>query len=722
VVTIGGTALVILRACWVREERAAWAVVAAALVLLTCGNLYISVFFAGQDVWPAPSPGDGLSLGGYAVAYAGLVLLLRGRARGVPASLWLDGLVGSLAIAGVVATFVFQPLLDATHGSIAFTITNLAYPIADAAMLGLVVGSFALTGWRPGRAWGLLGAAYATAAVGDAIYVVETIGRSAHQPSGLVNLIWTLPFGLAAVAAWQHRGRRPARFDSWPVLVLPVVATAAALALLVYGNLAGMGDFALALAGGAVVVGIVRTVLTLAEVRSLSDVSRLALTDDLTGLPGRRAFQTALDDASAKAVEQGTELTLMVIDLVGFKDLNDTLGHIAGDEVLAQVAARLRHAVRVDDFLGRLGSDEFGLLMPGIGDDEGAIQTADRVRDAVGRELKLAEMTLRIDATAGVAVLGRHGANGADLLQRAHVAVGQAKSDESSCRIYDPARDPYSRDRLELSSQLRAAIAGRQLAVHFQPKADMVTGDVIGVEALARWQHPERGLIPPGEFIPLAEQAGLMGPLTAAILEQTLAEVAGWTEAHSDLTVAVNVAAANVLDTSFPAVVSEALEKFGIEPGRLVLELTENTVMTDAERGRAALDELHAIGLKLALDDFGTGYSSLSWLASLPVDELKIDRSFVIELLTSHGNEVIVHTVIDLARNLGLRVVAEGIEDEETYERLRDHGCDIAQGYHLARPMPAADLLPWLSDHARRGLTGEQVDPMLVQWPDRHPS
>ena len=597
-VILGGTAGVILRACWVREERAAWAVVAAALVMLTLGNLYIAVVFAGQSVWPAPSPGDGLSLGGYAVAYAGLILLLRGRTRGVPASVWLDGLVGSLAIAGVVATFVFQPLADATHGGVAFTITNLAYPTADAAMMGLVVGSFALSGWRPGRAWGLLGAAYATAALGDSIYVTQTIGQTAPQPSGLVNLTWTLPFALAAIAAWQHRARRAARSDGWPVLVLPVVATAVALGAARLRQHRRHGR----VRAGARERGRRRRHRPHGPHAARGALARRQQPARADRRPDRAARPARLPQrARAGGVEgarrTSSDLTLMVIDLVGFKDLNDTLGHVAGDDVLARVAERLRRAIRADDFLGRLGSDEFGLVMPGIGGDEAALQTADRVRAAVGRELRLSDMTLRIDATAGVAVLGRHGANGPELLQRAHVAVEQAKSDEADCRIYDPARDPYSRDRLELSSQLRAAIAGRQLAVHFQPQADMVSGEVIGVEALARWEHPERGLVPPGEFIPLAEQAGLMGPLTAAILEQTLAEVAGWTSAHSNLTVAVNVAAANVLDTSFPEVVSEALEKFGVAPERLVLELTENTVMTDAERGRAALENLHALGV-----------------------------------------------------------------------------------------------------------------------------
>jgi diguanylate cyclase (GGDEF)-like protein len=714
---VAGTAGVLLRGFWIRDERRVWLAFGLALCLSVAGSLYTAIVFAGQDSWPMPSPGDALSLSAYFTAYVALVMLLMNRVERFHGSLRVDGALAGLCVAAFGAAFLFEPLLHDRQGDLAHVLTNLAYPAADIMMLALVVGSYALSGWRPGRAWALVGAGLIVMVIADAIFVSQTWGELAPRPPAVVSFLWTIPQSLVLIAGLQRFQRTEVRTTGWPVLLLPVGFTVAAVGLLVYGNIVGLGLGATMLAAAAVAASIMRTLLTLREVRALAETRRQAHTDDLTGLPNRRAFGAELEQESAIARATGSGLAVMVIDLDGFKELNDTLGHAAGDVVLGELGPRITEVLRGEDFLARLGGDEFAVLMPGVTDPEDARAAGNRVRDAVSRNVALGEMTVSIGASAGVALLSDDCRSGTQLLRRADVAMYQAKAERAGCLLFEHHGVQRRQDRLVMSVELSEAIARRELVIYFQPKADMRTGLPVGVEALVRWQHPERGLVPPGEFIPLAEQTGLMGQLTNAVLEQALADFAVLKTAHPHLTLAVNVAAANLLDTGFPDVVAEFLRAAGVEPSCLVLELTENSVMTDPERGRAVLATLHELGVQLALDDFGTGYSSLSYLAQLPVDELKIDRSFVIDLVGNRGNEVIVSAVTDLARNLGLRLVAEGIEDQETWERLRDHGCHEAQGFFFARPMPLVDLDPWLARATTGGLshTGSA-------WPVQLPS
>jgi diguanylate cyclase (GGDEF)-like protein len=693
-VLLGGGALVLARAVLVRTERAVWLAIGTALMLSAVGSMYAAVAFADTGSRPVPSLADALALCSYALAYVGFTLLLRSRVQRCPSSVWLDGVLGGLCVAAIAAAIAFEPLMDRSSGGVATVATNLAFPLLDLLLVALAVGAFVLTRFRPGKALALLVLAIAVVGIADILFLLEAAHGAAH-PSATVTALWSVPGLFAMLAAWQPTEHAPARTDGWPELVLPVAFALAALGLLVYGNLSGIDDVALVLAAAAVVAATIRMVLTLTEVRALAESRRQALTDDLTGLPNRRAFQRELQRLTDEALLEGESLGLMIIDLDGFKELNDTLGHHAGDLVLGQLGPRLRSAVRGGDFLARLGGDEFAVLMPGLNGAEAATVAAERLRAAIRAGFALSDMTIHLDASAGVAMLGEHASSGSLLLQRADIAMYQAKAEHAGCRVYEAARDRHSRDRLELTGQLRDAIRDGELIVHFQPKASMTTGDPVGVEALVRWQHPERGIVPPNEFIPLAEQTGLMRPLTLGVLERAL-QVQRRLRARGDqLTVAVNVAAANLLDTEFPEAVGRLLRTTGTQPSQLVLEITENSVMTDPERGEAVLGELRALGVELSLDDFGTGYSSLGYLTRLPVNELKIDRSFVMDL-GQRRNEVIVGAVVDLARNLDLRLVAEGIEDAATWDRLRDYGCDQAQGFFLAKPLPEDELLVWL--------------------------
>jgi diguanylate cyclase (GGDEF)-like protein len=437
-----------------------------------------------------------------------------------------------------------------------------------------------------------------------------------------------------------------------------------------------------------------RTSLGIYELRRYAETRRLATTDELTGLPNRRWFDRKLRRAIEHARAAGEPLALLVIDLDHFKELNDTLGHHAGDRVLAQLGPRIRTALRAGDHVARLGGDEFAVVLPGAGASEGA---GERIAAALSERFTVEGIELQIAASIGVALFPDHGEDAETLLQRADVAMYQAKTRRTGTEFYARERDRHTRERLQLIGELRDAVARETLTLHFQPKLDLGRNRITGVEALVRWPHPVRGTVPPDEFIPLAEQTGVIGPLTELVIRKALRQAADWAGRGIALTMAVNVSATNLLEAGWTEGVLAALARHGVRPDRFVVEITEDVLMTDPDRSLTALAALSAAGVRVALDDFGTGYSSLSYLKRLPVDELKIDRSFVFEMGTDAADAAIVQTAVDLGRRLGIGVAAEGVEDAATLRRLTDYGAGIAQGYHIARPMPAAELEAWLA-------------------------
>ncbi|MCX3062679.1 putative bifunctional diguanylate cyclase/phosphodiesterase [Streptomyces beihaiensis] len=426
------------------------------------------------------------------------------------------------------------------------------------------------------------------------------------------------------------------------------------------------------------------------------------LRDPLTGLPNRQWLLertwTALDDAE----RIGARSALVLIDLDRFRSVNDTLGHLAGDRLLLQIADRLGTALPRGAEAARLGGDEFAVLLPVADSTTSAARVARGLVAALGSPLDLDGLTLVLEASAGLAVFPDHAVDAEGLLRRADVAMYQAKRDRTGVEVYESKRDSNTPDRLGLLGDLRRALDAGEVELHYQPKVRF-DGQVAGLEALVRWVHPERGKVPPDEFIAIAESSGLMPHLTEYVLDTALAQVARWRAQGLRVPVAVNVSPRDVHTPGFAGAVAARLARHGVPAGALQLEITEHVLLEDPQRAADTLAGLTGHGVKMSLDDFGTGYSSLVHLRRLPVSELKIDRSFVARLAVDNEDAEIVRCTVDLAHSLGLLVVAEGVEDDETWERLRDLGCDAVQGWLVAAAMPPGETTAWLRARGARG-------------------
>jgi diguanylate cyclase (GGDEF)-like protein len=427
-----------------------------------------------------------------------------------------------------------------------------------------------------------------------------------------------------------------------------------------------------------------------------ADRERQAMYDAVTGLPNRSLLADRTSRLLLDSARNSREVALMLFDLDHFKEINDTLGHRVGDVLLREVGARLQATVREGDTVARLGGDEFAVLVACMNTGDDAVVVAERLLDVLREPFVIDGVRLQTQASIGIALSPEHGMDVDTLVQRADVALYTAKEERGRWAMYSPESDRYTPERLALLGELRAGLETGQLVVFYQPKSDAQTGVVLGVEALARWQHPTRGLLAPDEFIPLAENTGLIGDLTFEVLRQALRQVRGWRARGMRLGVSVNLSARQLTDLDLPRDVAALLADFGLPAEVLTLEVTESTIMADPSRTLTVLRMLAEIGVVLSIDDFGTGYSSLAYLKRLQADELKIDKSFIMGMSRNPNDAVIVRSTIELGHNLGLRMVAEGVEDAETWRMLRALECDIVQGYHLSRPLPPADITDWL--------------------------
>ena len=422
-----------------------------------------------------------------------------------------------------------------------------------------------------------------------------------------------------------------------------------------------------------------------------------ALHDSLTGLPNRVLFQLKLAEAIEESSTTNGRIAVMLMDLDHFKEINDTLGHHFGDMLLTEIGPRLATVLRPGDMMARLGGDEFGVLLPNLSDESVAVRIAERLAEELERPITVEGLALDVSGSIGIAIYPEHSHNGETLLRRADVSMYAAKESGGGFEVYHPELDRESPARLALISHVRPALERGEFVLFYQPKVRLSDGKVAGAEALIRWEHPELGLVPPDEFIPLVEKTVLLRPLTAFVMEESMRQWREWADRGVRLQIAINISVRSLLDNHLPDQVAEILDRYQVPPAFLKLELTESFLMADSGRSTAVLDALSEVGVNLSIDDFGTGYSSLSHLKRLPIQEIKIDRSFVMNMLADANDRMIVRATVELGKNLGLQVVAEGVEDRETWDTLASFGCDEAQGYFFSRPIPSDEFWRWLS-------------------------
>jgi diguanylate cyclase (GGDEF)-like protein len=446
------------------------------------------------------------------------------------------------------------------------------------------------------------------------------------------------------------------------------------------------------------------------------EILRLAYEDPLTGLPNRSLLMDRLQQGLRNAARRSEPLAVMVLDLDRFKEINDMLGHVAGDAVLKQVATRLQAVLRESDTVARLGGDEFAIVLP-TADAELVRLVARRIALALREPVEFEGQPLDVAASIGSAIFPQHGEDAGTLIRHADLAMYVAKRNNTAHVFFDPGYDVGQREHLSLLSELRRAVEESQLRAYYQPQIDLATGQVRGVEALVRWRHPVRGLLMPAEFMPYAEQTGFVRVVTRWMLAVTLRQCGRWAAAGTPLQVSVNISARDLMNRELPHIVADLLRTHSVPPHLVCLEITESSFMEDPQHALATLNQLHRLGVRLAIDDFGTGFSSLAYLKKLPVAELKIERNFVLGMADDKDDRAIVRSTIELAHNLGLRVVADGVETEACLQQLREMGCDVAQGFLISAPLRRRTLENWL----RESKWGAGADDDAALSPDTHP-
>ncbi len=688
-----GAAIAFVHAARKETNRLVPALLGLAVLLWASADIYWTIVLKNLESPPYPSPADAGWLLFYVPAYVSLVLIVRRRTVSFLPSVWLDGLVASLVVAALAAAFVIDPIVHAAEGSLQAIATNLAYPLGDLVLVLFVVGAVALSGWRLDRQLLLLGSGFVLFAVADTGYLYR-VATGSYEVGTVLDSLWLVALAVISVAALVPDGSlRAFRYEGWSVLVAPSALAMTAVGILVYGGLQPLPRVALACAAAAMLVAFLRAGLTFRDIRALAEVRREALTDVLTGLPNRRWFYRELATA-VDADGERPSVALVMIDLDGFKELNDTLGHQTGDLVLEMVARRLADALEGMGTLARLGGDEFAVLV----EEEAVVKCARRIQEGLAAGFAVGGFTFNIGASMGIAVYPVHALDAESLLRRADIAMYEAKRKRISHAFYSSDEDRYSLDRFALMSELRDAILAGDLTLVYQPEVEIPSGAVSGVEALVRWHHRERGEISPNEFVQLAEHAGLMPELTPWVLRHALRQCNSWRARGLDLTVSVNISAADLIDAEFDSAVKKLLDEENVPAQFLRLEITEHGLMVDPDGALEVCRRLSEFGVKISLDDFGTGVSSLEYLSKLPVDELKIDRSFVMTM--GEAGSEIVRCAAQLGCGLGLNVVAEGVEDVSVLEQLVRYGCTAVQGYYFSPPLPPEQLEAWVRTRA----------------------
>ncbi|WP_187393270.1 bifunctional diguanylate cyclase/phosphodiesterase [Arthrobacter echini] len=678
--------------CWIvviraRVHRAPLVLGASAVSAFALADLYFVLALDGSAAIGFNVVSDVGYLLFYPLVISALMVLVAPQMRRSHWPVLLDGVVavsGAAAVMVVVLVPLLAPIAD--RSSFDALIAG-AYVVFDVSVLALLAGMLGCRGAYVGKRWPFLVAGLLLFSLTDVLYALELTDYVLGTP---MDVGWAL--GMALVTVWLDDAAtaRTPPVDGASALVAPLVATAAALGVLILGTRNEVPVPAVMLAACTLALSAMPLIFRHRLLQSL------ARTDELTGLRNRRALHTD----GPRLVQGSVSGALLLIDLDQFKHVNDGLGHDAGDQLLKQVSGRIGAVLHRTDLFARLGGDEFAVVLPGI-DRDAALGTVARLRSAFDTPFLMGNASLAISASFGVSLFPLHGTELGVLLRRADIAMFRAKAEHSGFHVYGSEDHDDGAARLRRLAQFRTALSGNELVLHYQPKVDPTTSAVTGVEALVRWNHPVHGLLLPDAFLGLAEEAGLMPQLTEVVLAQAMDQLVRWRDTGTALSVAVNFST-TCIDDELPQRIEGMLAGRDLEPSSLVLEITEQMLMKDGARTAEVLHQLRAKGVRVSIDDFGSGYSSLAYLRDLPVDELKLDRAFLIHVHQDQRAASLVSSIITLAHGLGLEVVAEGVKTPEDYSVLAGQGCDVVQGYHILPPVPASELAAWLT--SRRAL------------------
>jgi diguanylate cyclase (GGDEF)-like protein len=682
-----------------RRLRAAWLSLAMGVVLYNVANLVYLLHDQNMRPVPSPAPSDVPYLAAYVAFVVGVVLMTQHRYGKGLASVRLDGAVAGLSIAAVAALFWFDHVLVAS-GRPLQVIVGMAYPLLDLVLLVVLVSGLAPSRYRPNLATSLMMAGFAFFVVGDVIYLNQQVAQT-YRPGTLLDATWVIALwliGLAASAPEDRRrsarksgGAMPAGFAAVPIVFASLSVLTLAIAVVERSSKAA-SFFAM----GALCVVVLRMALTLREVRYVEKANFLvSRTDELTGLSNRRSFIERTGEVLA-SLPANSQLGMILIDLDGFKEINDSLGHACGDDLLRVVGKRFSRKIGANAHIARIGGDEFACALVYEKFDQ-LVEFGNDLAAVLSDPVALDGVIVRVSASIGIATYPEHGLSQVELMRSADVAMYEAKRNHSTICLYHSDFDFNSRERLAMIADLRTAIENDQLVLHFQFTRDFRTGAIHGVEALVRWNHPTRGLIYPDEFIPVAERVGLIVPLTRVVLRKALSEMVRLDAGGHRLQMSVNISHLDLVEEKLPNYIRMLLAEFDVEPQRLTLEVTESSLGADASRTRHSIEQLRALGIRISIDDFGVGYSSMSQLLELPIDELKIDKTFVFALESDVRARAVISTTIELGRALNVTVVAEGIETLSNHELLRTLGADIAQGFFIARPKSSEEIDEYLA-------------------------
>jgi len=680
--------LVVMRARTERRQRVLWWLTALAVCCYAIGFMLWGFWLVHLKHPPNPSVAVPFFRAFYPLAWLAIIGAggLRSQ-RHASVKIWLDGMIAATATAAAGVAFVLPGMLRTAHAAHQAVVNVFQWPILDLVVWVLLIAVVGVRGWRLDRRWALFLAAATLLLAADIAWATEiTHGASTGDSSDALGYLTS--FLCLALACWQPDGRGyDPRPGHWSTLILPTVFTLVAPGIVIYDHFSRVPLGAFILTMVALAGAMLRLAFALRDMLTLDDMRRAALTDELTSLPNRRMFSAELVAAITRAQRDNGTLTAMLLDLDNFKEVNDTLGHGAGDDLLRMIGPRLERAIHGRGVIARLGGDEFAILLEPGSTLELAEAVAEAVANTVREPFRVQGVTLRLTGSVGIASYPRDAVSAEALIKCVDVAMYEAKRAGHDWELYQAERNQYSTERLELGDALARALQNGEIEAQYQPIFDAASRRIVGAEALARWRRPDGSLRPPAEFLRSAELSGLSRPLTRRMLDLAISQVQVWQQSIPGLFVTVNATVADLLDESFPDEVAATLVAYGVGPQSLAIEVTEGSILADPVRVGAVLSRLREYGVRTALDDFGTGYSSLTHLRQLPVNAVKIDRSFVSQMLEEEADAAIVYATIDLAHRLKLIVVAEGVEDDATWEALIQHGSDRVQGYGPGRPV-----------------------------------